>query len=308
MGEQAADNPLRAENPGPGAWLGKLAERARAVALGELVEPPLVAPRHAVTVVLVREGPAREPEVLLLWRAATLAFAPGYVVFPGGRVDVADSNVDPRQVLLPSGWDAAVGAHDGGPGYVFAVAAVREVFEEVGVWLGGVWPGGVWLGNELVDGLAASAAALESGALDMAGLLGLGDSRLAATAATLDARGLIPLARWVTPTYEMRRYDTRFLLARLPAGQSAQLLGTEADRIAWMSPTAALAEHQGGRLPLLPPTLSVLTTLARARDCAEAFAIAGHADVRAIAPRPVVAANDMVALELDVLPAGSVPR
>src|SRR6478736_6516235 len=50
-------------------------------------------PRPAATVVLVRPG-ADGLEVLLAHRPATMAFAPGVHVFPGGSVDAGDA--DPR--------------------------------------------------------------------------------------------------------------------------------------------------------------------------------------------------------------------
>ncbi len=73
----------------------------------------MVVPRPAATVVLVRPGP-RGPEVLLTRRPSTMAFGPGLHVFPGGAVD-------------PS--DAAAGDDP------HAAAAVRELFEEVGIRL-----------------------------------------------------------------------------------------------------------------------------------------------------------------------------
>ena len=47
-------------------------------------------PRLAATVLLVRDG-AAGPEVFVQQRAATMAFAPSMVVFPGGRVDPTDA-------------------------------------------------------------------------------------------------------------------------------------------------------------------------------------------------------------------------
>ena len=46
-------------------------------------------PRHAATVVLLRDAPAGL-EVYLLRRAGTMAFAAGMHVFPGGSVDPRD--------------------------------------------------------------------------------------------------------------------------------------------------------------------------------------------------------------------------
>ena len=46
-------------------------------------------PIPAATLVLMRPGP-RAPELLMIERTAAMAFAPGALVFPGGRVDPDD--------------------------------------------------------------------------------------------------------------------------------------------------------------------------------------------------------------------------
>ncbi|MBO0870465.1 MAG: NUDIX hydrolase, partial [Micromonosporaceae bacterium] len=50
-------------------------------------------PRLAATVLLLRPGAAGVPEVYLMRRAATMAFAPGRYVFPGGSLDPRDAGV-----------------------------------------------------------------------------------------------------------------------------------------------------------------------------------------------------------------------
>src|SRR5687767_14532505 len=85
---------LRLPYPGPMPALPPdLIERARAFARG----PGEVSPaRDAATVVLLRERP-NGPEVYLLRRAPSMAFAAGMHVFPGG-------SVDPRDAAQETGW------------------------------------------------------------------------------------------------------------------------------------------------------------------------------------------------------------
>src|SRR4051794_20987997 len=68
-----------------------LVEQAAAYASGGLTPAE---PRDAATVVLLREGTsagaADGPEVYLLRRQASMAFAAGMCVFPGGGVDPRD--------------------------------------------------------------------------------------------------------------------------------------------------------------------------------------------------------------------------
>src|SRR6478609_847913 len=96
-------------------------------------------PTPAATVVLLRPG-GGAPEILLTQRPTSMAFAGDLFVFPGGRVDAADA--DERLAERVS----AAGDADEPP---FAIAAIRELFEEAGVLLA-----------ERRDGRAPDAAAV----------------------------------------------------------------------------------------------------------------------------------------------------
>jgi 8-oxo-dGTP pyrophosphatase MutT (NUDIX family) len=80
------------------------------------------------------------------------------------------------------------------------------------------------------------------------------------------AENLRPLAHWVTPTCEPRRYDTRFLLAALPAGQVARVADGEADEGRWHTVPETLQQR------LMPPTMAVCTELSGYPDVAAALA------------------------------------
>ena len=78
----------------------------------------------------------------------------------------------------------------------------------------------------------------------------------------LDRRGLrlrddllLPWARWITPEFEPRRFDTWFFVAVLPPEQEARDVSGEADRTTWISP----ADANG--LAMLPPTRAMLNDL-----------------------------------------------
>ena len=79
-------------------------------------------------------------------------------------------------------------------------------------------------------------------------------------------------ARWITPEFEPRRYDTWFFVATLPAGQRARNASTEADRTAWLTPRQALHAYDRGAVQLLPPTLATLRELAGHRSAAAVLA------------------------------------
>ena len=99
---------------------------------------PYVRPKDAATLILVdRSGSV--PKVLLGKRHQRHKFMPGRYVFPGGRVDPVDRSMpvarplDPRaEAKLMKRLQRASAAK----ARAFALAAVRETFEETGLLLG----------------------------------------------------------------------------------------------------------------------------------------------------------------------------
>jgi hypothetical protein len=90
----------------------------------------------------------------------------------------------------------------------------------------------------------------------------------------LSASDLVPWARWVTPPGDVRRYDARFYLARCPGDQEPQPLTGEVAAGAWWRVTDAVAAHHRGELPMWPPTICTLESLAEFADTAQAVAAA----------------------------------
>lgn len=227
--------------------------------LDEPGEP--VPPRPAATVALLRDGP-RGPEVFLMRRVLTMAFAPGMVVFPGGGVDPRDGD-DPD---LP--WDGPapeVWAQRLGLPVALALglvcAAVRETFEECGVLLATADASAPFPTVE-DDGLEADRQRLLAREVALSDLLVERGLRLRSDL-------LRPWAHWTTPPFEDRRYDTWFLVAHLPDGPSARHLGGEASRSGWERPGDVLDAAARGEVALMPPTRLTLEELASAATAAE---------------------------------------
>jgi 8-oxo-dGTP pyrophosphatase MutT (NUDIX family) len=197
--------------------------------------------RDASTVVLLRDGP-RGVEAWLLTRVAHLAFAAGMSVFPGGRVEPGDAD-------LP--W---AGAPPADPQLVGA--AVRETFEETGVLLG--VPG--------LD-LRADRADVEAGRTQFGALL-------RSHGVAIDASGLRPWARWITPEAEIRRYDTRFFVAGLPPGTDPAAVTGEAVHAGWVLVGDALAQQDRGERRMLPPTIVTLRSITPFPSVADVLAAA----------------------------------
>ncbi|MDB5929105.1 MAG: hydrolase [Polaromonas sp.] len=216
----------------------------------ETVTTPL---RPAATVMLLRDSPAGL-EVFLMKRHGLSDVLGGAHVFPGGKVDAADAQLDmaahldqPLPVLLAGLNEADISERMAGALYV---AAVREVFEESGV-LFAQTP----FGRQLE--CAQAAALLKEGH-------GF-NAMLAKLSLRLHSRSLVPWTRWITPTAPSvmnKRFDTRFFVAAVPAGQVAVHDNHETTDSIWLSPRAALAQYWDGRIALAPPQIMSLVHLA----------------------------------------------
>jgi len=205
-------------------------------------EGPPVEPRPSATVLLVREA---DPwELLMVQRPGGADFAPGAYVFPGGTVIEADRSF--RDELR--------------------AAAVRELFEEVGILL--------------------ARGATEAHREALRGLTGAGESfdeALTAVGLEPDFGALFLIARWVTPVLLRRRYDARFYVAKVPPQQT--VLPQEGEVVAWrwVSPAQALADPE---ITLVYATRSVLESVADAPDVESLLErCRGRDEVPAVEPR-----------------------
>ncbi len=174
----------------------------------------IVTPQPSASIVLIDQSGA-EPRVLLGRRNLSLAFLPGKYAFPGGRLEADDA------VMHASGaLDARSAARlalqrpfSSPPPQAFALAAIRELFEETGLLLG------------------ARSASPDS---------------VPPAWQSFVAHGLVPhlaslsfCARAITPPSFPRRFDTSFFLADASAiahridGQCGE--DKELIKLAWLS-------------------------------------------------------------------------
>jgi 8-oxo-dGTP pyrophosphatase MutT (NUDIX family) len=198
---------------------------------------PNVRPRDAATMIIIDRATA-VPKVLLGRRHLGHKFMPGKFVFPGGRVEPLDRRMrsagalDPRiearllhQTRRPSPDKARA----------FALAAIRETFEETGLLIGvprkeAVFsPGGPW------DAFAKAGIIPDLGAVHF-------------------------VARAVTPPRRSKRFDTRFFAvdASAIAARHEGVVGpdTELTELAWHPIVEA------SRLEMAAITTAVLEELA----------------------------------------------
>ncbi|MFC6064762.1 NUDIX hydrolase [Streptomyces ochraceiscleroticus] len=247
-------------------------DRIRALASGELTP---VTPRRAATVMLLRNS-GHGPAVHMLRRRASMAFAGGAYAYPGGAVDPRDERPVAWAGPSRAEWAARLGVEDA-VAQAVVCAAVRETFEEAGVLLAGPSAGTV-VADTTGDDWEADRAALVDRELSFADFL--------------DRRGLVlrsdllgAWARWITPEFEPRRYDTWFFVAALPEGQRTRNASTEADRTVWTRPAEAVAGYDRGELLMMPPTIATLRTLEPFDSAAEALAASGRQDLAPVLAR-----------------------
>jgi endoribonuclease LACTB2 len=183
--------------------------------------------------VLLARGPG-SAEVFVVARAAALRFLGGFVAFPGGKAHASDHD-------LARATPGLTGQH---------VAAVRELFEEIGVLLArdasGAYPSAEQLAplrRELMaeqmtfnDLLAEQNLHLHPDDLTFAGSL-------------------------VTPSFSAYRFDTAFFVAVLPPRQTAEVWPGELTEGAWHSAESVLASWNAGDSMVSPPTIALLQAI-----------------------------------------------
>ena len=142
---------------------------------GSKVHARVLRPKDSATLILVRrDGPS--PRILMGQRSGGHAFMPNKFVFPGGRLDAADSRVKPARDLRTETLAKLMDRMRGQPSEArargLAHAALRETWEETGLLYG--------------------------------------RSRLEEPP---DLSGLVLFQRAITPPGRTRRYDSRFFVA-----------------------------------------------------------------------------------------------
>jgi len=185
-----------------------------------------VTPRSAASAIVLRDEPL---ELLMLQRHAKSSFMPNAWVFPGGMVEEED--------MALAGELA-----DGSTLAAMRIAAVRETFEETGVWLGAPLENAIERRRQLGTGELAFGELLK--------------------AAPVDLESLVWTSRWITPVGVPKRFDTYFFLVHVPRETAATADQSEAVDVTWIHPAAALQKHAERSMQMVFPTLRNLEALA----------------------------------------------
>jgi 8-oxo-dGTP pyrophosphatase MutT (NUDIX family) len=180
-----------------------------------------VTPLAAASAIIVRDAPF---EVLMLRRHEKSSFVPNAWVFPGGIAEASDAE-----------------AGDGTTLDTMRVTAVRETFEETGVWLGTPLADAERKRRELLAGTLAFRDLVDE--------------------APVDLSQLVWTSRWITPDGIPKRFDTYFFLAAVPREAIATAEQHEIVEVTWIHPQDALAKHAAREMQMVLPTLRNLEAI-----------------------------------------------
>jgi 8-oxo-dGTP pyrophosphatase MutT (NUDIX family) len=271
---------------------------------GPSTPPPLI---PAAAVILLRDTAGGFEVLMQQRREEQRAFA-GVLAFPGGKLCPVDHTAEFAGLAdLPpeSAYEPAR-----------RLAALRELFEECGILLARNGHGA----------LERSALLAERERLDRepgAWPAALRHSRL-----RFAADLLTPWARWMTPEFAPRRFDSTMFLARAPLEQPP-IDGREAVAHLWARPSDLLADAEAGRRQIVFVTRMNLLRLAQFASVDEALEASARGPHAAIAPwrietpggpmlripdwapypvREMPFATSSVAIELERLARGAQPR
>ncbi|MGZ4204102.1 MAG: NUDIX hydrolase [Actinomycetota bacterium] len=237
-----------------------------------------VVPRDSSTVIVLRDD-CGDLEVFMLERHLQSDFAGGAYVFPGGTLDEAD--LDPALAGLVDGWEELAAQMNESPevARALAVCAIRETFEEAGILIA-----------RHADGTPVQLddPAWQDRRRDLAARV-LTPVTLANETGIRYAADLLRFwQRWITPVFAPRRYDTRFFIALMPAGQAPLHDDVETTASTWVRPAEAIARGRAGQLVIIFPTRKTLESLLQHETADAVFAAAVDRPTDAVLPRFVV--------------------
>jgi 8-oxo-dGTP pyrophosphatase MutT (NUDIX family) len=217
-------------------------------------------PRQAATVILLRPAAPRGFEVFLTRRPDAMPFLGGMYCYPGGSVskdDCTAAMIARTRGLSPMQARDVIGAEFSPTEAIgLWIAAVREVFEEVGVLIACDETGrALRMDAARAQRLAAAHGQLTNKELSFLALLER--ERLHGNLSRL-----AHFSYWQTPAQFSTRFDTRFFIAAMPEDQTPLATSYEVAHSLWITPDRAMELFNNNQLPMIFPTFASLRTLA----------------------------------------------
>jgi 8-oxo-dGTP pyrophosphatase MutT (NUDIX family) len=230
--------------------------------------------KDAATLVLVRSARVGV-EVFCVERSKRSRFMGGALVFPGGKLDPSDVLAEWTPLTTPPRPERGAASFTSSDAHFrsLAIAAARETLEEAAILH---VAGGAVTQEELL------ALRRELDRAPSALRAFLDQRRL-----RLDLAALHPLARWITPVAEPRRFDARFFVAVAPDHQQGLHDAHETTASFWATPVEVLRRFEAGEVALAPPTHCTVSALARCGTLEDVLTMAAASNKAPICPRLV---------------------
>jgi 8-oxo-dGTP pyrophosphatase MutT (NUDIX family) len=195
-------------------------------------------------------------------RSTQSRFFPGFYVFPGGKLEPQDRLPDPNRIVMDTPLERIKEHFGNGLDWLkcsaYILSAIRECFEETGIML--AYP------REISP--KPFEQICESRVNERLNKNWLREKIIVAQWSAAVSR-LAPWAHWITPEQMAQRFNTRFFLALMPAGQTCRPDNKETTQGLWVTPEQGLQNNFSAKNPLSPPTLVTLQELLHYADLSE---------------------------------------
>ncbi len=233
-------------------------------------ETNVATPAPSATVLLLKDD-GESFKVFMVVRNSGFEFAGGALVFPGGRVDSADSIMD-SNVLAP-------GFHQFSREEISnRVCAIRETFEEAGILLARDRATSEMLNSDrCLDLVSSYREAIHSGDIKFKDMLIKEGLELA-------LGSLVPYAHWITPARSSKRFDTWFYAVRTPEGQLGAHDEIESVESMWITPKEAIDGGNTGYFKLVFATKMNLKRIENLNSVSESLKFAMRSKIVAVEP------------------------
>ena len=221
----------------------------------------------SATIIMVREA-NNGLQTFMVLRHHEIDFASGALVFPGGKIDEQDYEMDMHceGIKNEDSFDPA-----------YKVGAIREAFEESGILFARPKGSKTIISGSKLTGLSHYRKALHLGQITFRDFLTKENLILACDE-------LYQFAHWITPEMMPKRFDTQFFIARAP-DQAAKHDGNESVDSLWLSPKEALEGNSEGKYTIIFPTRVNIERLGESDSVERAIAESLKAETKVVLPR-----------------------
>jgi len=193
-------------------------------------------------------------------------FLGGHHVFPGGSIDEQDISKESRERVLGLDKNFANNLKEvyENPS-IFWIIAIRELFEETGILLATKETGNlIAINEENKKEFQRYQEELQKNRETMTNILIKENLYYGASKVKY-------FGRLVTPAMSPIRFDTQFLLCKIPQNQNINLFSDELTEGIWGSPKQILELYKKNHIKIIFPQYSTLRRLKKFKTIQEAF-------------------------------------